>query len=186
MKNEIRRVVAPLDSAVVTELRAGDRVLLSGSIITGRDAAHKRMTDLIKAGEALPFSIEGEIIYYVGPTPAPPGRPIGAAGPTTAYRMDAYAPLLIERGLKGMIGKGQRADAVKQAMSKFGAVYFTSVGGAGALISQRIKQATILAWEDLGTEAVRRLLVEDLPLVVATDIHGGDLYVTGPAEYRQE
>ena len=185
MKNEIRRVVAPLDSAVVTELRAGDRVLLSGSIITGRDAAHKRMTDLIKAGESLPFSIEGEIIYYVGPTPAPPGRPIGAAGPTTAYRMDAYAPLLIERGLKGMIGKGQRADAVKQAMAKFGAVYFTSVGGAGALISQRIKQAIILAWEDLGTEAVRRLLVEDLPLVVATDVHGGDLYVTGPAEYRQ-
>ncbi len=186
MKNEIRRIAAPLDSAVVSELRAGDRVLLSGSIITGRDAAHKRMTDLIKAGEALPFSIEGEIIYYVGPTPAPPGRPIGAAGPTTAYRMDAYAPLLIEHGLRGMIGKGQRADAVKQAMSKFGAVYFTSVGGAGALISQRIKQATILAWEDLGTEAVRRLLVEDLPLVVATDIHGGDLYVTGPAEYRQE
>jgi fumarate hydratase subunit beta len=186
MKNQIRRIVAPLDSAVVSELRAGDRVLLSGSIITGRDAAHKRMTDLIKAGEALPFSIEGEIIYYVGPTPAPPGRPIGAAGPTTAYRMDAYSPLLIEHGLRGMIGKGQRADAVKQAMSKFGAVYFTSVGGAGALISQRIKQATILAWEDLGTEAVRRLLVEDLPLVVATDIHGGDLYVTGPAEYRQE
>ena len=185
MKNEIIRVVAPLDSAVVTELRAGDRVLLSGSIITGRDAAHKRMTDLIKACEALPFSIEGEIIYYVGPTPAPPGRPIGAAGPTTAYRMDAYAPLLIERGLKGMIGKGQRADAVKQAMAKFGAVYFTSVGGAGALISQCIKQAVILAWEDLGTEAVRRLVVEDLPLVVATDVHGGDLYVTGPAEYRQ-
>ena len=185
MKNEIRRVIAPLDSALVTELRAGDRVSLSGSIITGRDAAHKRMADLIEAGEKLPFSIEGEIIYYVGPTPAPPGRPIGAAGPTTSYRMDAYAPLLIEHGLRGMIGKGQRSDAVKQAMAKFGAVYFISVGGAGALISQRIKQATILAWEDLGTEAVRRLVVEDLPLVVATDVHGGDLYVTGPPEYRR-
>ncbi len=186
MTNEAKRIIAPLDSALVTELRAGDRLLLSGSIITGRDAAHKRMTDLITAGEPLPFSIEGETIYYVGPTPAPPGRPIGAAGPTTAYRMDAYAPLLIEHGLKGMIGKGQRSDAVKKAMAKWGAVYFTSVGGAGALISQRIKEATILAWEDLGTEAVRRLVVEDLPLIVASDVHGGDLYITGPAKYRQE
>src|SRR5512139_4213081 len=120
MTNEAKRRIAPLDSTLVTELRAGDRVLLSGSIITGRDAAHKRMTDLIKAGKPLPFSIEGETIYYVGPTPAPPGRPIGAAGPTTAYRMDAYAPLLMEHGLRGMIGKGQRSDAVKQAMMKWG------------------------------------------------------------------
>ncbi|MFZ5867931.1 MAG: Fe-S-containing hydro-lyase [Thermodesulfobacteriota bacterium] len=185
MNNEIKHIVAPLELGLVKELRAGDKVLLSGTIITGRDAAHKRMTDLIKAGERLPFSIEGEIIYYVGPTPAPPGRPIGAAGPTTAYRMDAYAPLLIEHGLKGMIGKGRRSDAVKQAMAQWGAVYFTSVGGAGALISQCIKQAEILAWEDLGTEAVRRLVVENLPLIVATDVHGGDLYISGPAEYRR-
>jgi len=186
MTDEAKRIIAPLDSTLVTELRAGERVLLSGSIITGRDAAHKRMTDLIKAGDPLPFSIEGEIIYYVGPTPAPPGRPIGAAGPTTAYRMDAYAPLLIEHGLKGMIGKGQRSDAVKQAMAKWGAIYFASVGGAGALISQRIKEAAIIAWEDLGTEAVRRLVVEDLPLVVATDVHGGDLYITGRTKYRRQ
>jgi fumarate hydratase subunit beta len=185
MNNEVRHIVAPLESGLVRELRAGDKILLSGTIITGRDAAHKRMTDLIKAGEPLPFPIEGEIIYYVGPTPAPPGRPIGAAGPTTAYRMDAYAPLLIEHGLKGMIGKGRRSDAVKQAMAQWGAVYFTSVGGAGALISQCIKQADVLAWEDLGTEAVRRLVVQDLPLIVATDVHGGDLYISGPAQYRR-
>ncbi len=185
MKTELKKITAPVDSALIPELRAGDRILLSGSIITGRDAAHKRMVDIIKSGEALPFSIENEIIYYVGPTPASPGRPIGAAGPTTAYRMDAYAPLLIEKGLKGMIGKGQRSDIVKEAMAKWGAVYFTSVGGAGALISQRIKKAIILAWEDLGTEAVRRLEIEDLPLVVATDVHGGDLYLSGPAEYRR-
>jgi fumarate hydratase subunit beta len=185
MKNEVKHIDAPLESGLVRELRAGEKVLLSGTIITGRDAAHKRMTDLLRAGEPLPFSIEGEIIYYVGPTPAPPGRPIGAAGPTTAYRMDAYAPLLIEHSLKGMIGKGRRSDAVKQAMAQWGAVYFTSVGGAGALISQCIKQAEILAWEDLGAEAVRRLVVENLPLIVATDVHGGDLYISGPAQYRR-
>ncbi|MBM4326900.1 MAG: Fe-S-containing hydro-lyase [Deltaproteobacteria bacterium] len=185
MNNEVRHIVAPLESRLVGELRAGDKVLLSGTIITGRDAAHKRMTDLLKAGEPLPFSIKGETIYYVGPTPAPPGRPIGAAGPTTAYRMDAYAPLLIEHGLKGMIGKGRRSEEVKRAMAQWGAVYFTSVGGAGALISQCVKQADILAWEELGAEAVRRLVVEDLPLIVATDVHGGDLYISGPAQYRR-
>jgi len=185
MKNEVKHIDAPLESGLVRELRASEKVLLSGTIITGRDADHKRMTDLLRAGEPLPFSIEGEIIYYVGPTPAPPGRPIGAAGPTTAYRMDAYAPLLIEHSLKGMIGKGRRSDAVKQAMAQWGAVYFTSVGGAGALISQCIKQAEILAWEDLGAEAVRRLVVENLPLIVATDVHGGDLYISGPAQYRR-
>lgn len=185
MNSEARRIVAPLEPALVWKLRAGEKVILSGTIITGRDAAHKRMTDLIKAGEPLPFSIKGEVIYYVGPTPAPPGRPIGAAGPTTAYRMDAYAPLLMEHGIRGMIGKGKRSDAVKQAMARWGAVYFAGVGGAGALISKCIKQATILAWEDLGPEAVRRLVVEDLPLIVATDTQGGDLYLTGMAEYRR-
>jgi len=182
---EVRRLSAPLDESTVRALKAGDAVSLSGTIITGRDAAHKRITDLLKAGKPLPFSIKGEVIYYVGPTPAPPGRPIGAAGPTTSYRMDAYAPLLIEHGLRGMIGKGARSTAVKEAMKKFGAVYFAGVGGAGALISKCIKEAEVLAWEELGTEAVRRLVVENLPLIVAADTHGGDLYLTGREQYKR-
>ena len=185
MKTESRRLKAPIDEALVRKLRAGESIILSGSIITGRDAAHKRMTELILSGKPLPFSIKGEVIYYVGPSPAPPGRPIGAAGPTTSYRMDAYAPLLMEHGLRGMIGKGRRSEEVKQAMIRWGAVYFAAVGGTGALISKCIKEATILAWEELGPEAVRRLVVEDLPLIVATDSRGGDLYLTGPEEYRK-
>ena len=185
MKTEARRLKAPIDEALVRELIAGESIILSGTIITGRDAAHKRMTELILSGKPLPFSIKGEVIYYVGPSPAPPGRPIGAAGPTTSYRMDAYAPLLMEHGLRGMIGKGRRSEEVKQAMIRWGAVYFAAVGGTGALISRCIKEASVLAWEELGPEAVRRLVVEDLPLIVATDSHGGDLYLTGPAEYRE-
>ncbi len=183
--SEPKRIVAPLGEEIVRELKAGETVLLSGTLITGRDAAHKRMTDLIKAGEPLPFEISGQVIYYVGPTPAPPGRPIGAAGPTTSYRMDAYAPLLMEHGLRGMIGKGQRSDDVKKAMIKWGAVYFAAVGGAGALISGCIKEAEVIAWEELGPEAVRRLVVEDLPLIVATDTHGNDLYATGRMKYKR-
>ncbi len=183
--SEPLRIKAPLEEKVVRDLRAGDTVLLSGTLITGRDAAHKRMTDLIKAGKPLPFEISGQVIYYVGPTPAPPGRPIGAAGPTTSYRMDAYAPLLMEHGLRGMIGKGQRSDDVKKAMIKWGAVYFAAVGGAGALISGCIKEAHVLAWEELGPEAVRRLVVEDLPLIVATDSQGNDLYATGRMKYKR-
>jgi fumarate hydratase subunit beta len=186
MSSEPRRITAPLDRSLVRELRAGDTVLLSGTIITGRDAAHKRMTDLIKAGQPLPFEIEGLVIYYVGPTPAPPGRPIGAAGPTTSYRMDAYAPMLIEKGVNGMIGKGRRSQDVKDAMIKYGAVYFVAVGGAGALISQCVKEAEVLAWDELGPEAVRRLVVEDLPLIVATDSTGQDLYETGPLKFKVE
>lgn len=185
LKVEPKRIIAPLEEALVRELRAGDVVSLSGSIITGRDAAHKRMTDLLREGKPLPFSIKGEVIYYVGPTPAPPGRPIGAAGPTTSYRMDAYAPLLMEHGLKGMIGKGARSDAVKEAMIHWGAVYFAAVGGTGALISRCIVKSEVLAWEELGPEAVRRLVIEDLALVVATDSQGGDLYVTGRQKYKR-
>jgi fumarate hydratase subunit beta len=184
LSNEIRKIQAPFDENIVRNLRAGDTIALSGTILTGRDAAHKRMVDLIDSGKPLPFDISGQVIYYVGPTPPPPGRPIGAAGPTTSYRMDAYAPLLIQKGLRGMIGKGQRADGVKEAMIKYGAVYFAAVGGAGALISQCIKSAEVLAWEELGPEAVRRLVVEDLPLVVATDAAGNDLYVTGRQKYK--
>lgn len=179
------RVTAPLDEKTVRELRAGDTVLLSGTIITGRDAAHKRMVDLINDGKTLPFDIKDQVIYYVGPTPPPPGRAIGAAGPTTSYRMDAYAPLLIERGLRGMIGKGQRSDDVKKAMIKWGAVYFAAVGGTGALISRCIQTAEILAWEDLGTEAVRKLTIRDFPAIVAVDSTGEDLYLVGRSRYRK-
>ncbi|MCX5873624.1 MAG: Fe-S-containing hydro-lyase [Deltaproteobacteria bacterium] len=184
MNAKPKKIYAPLEDKLIRSLRAGDTVFLSGVIITGRDAAHKRMVDLIKAGEPLPFSIEGEVIYYVGPTPAPSGRPIGAAGPTTSYRMDQYAPLLIERGLKGMIGKGRRSGEVKDAMKKWGAVYFAAIGGTGALMSLCIKEAKVIAWEELGPEAVRRLVVEDMPLIVATDIYGNDLYVTGPEQFK--
>jgi fumarate hydratase subunit beta len=185
VSTETRKLKAPLEEAEVRALSAGDAVSLSGTLITGRDAAHKRITELLSAGKPLPFSIKGEVIYYVGPTPAPPGRPIGAAGPTTSYRMDAYAPLLIEHGLRGMIGKGGRSAAVKDAMMKWGAVYFAAVGGAGALISRCIKEAEIIAWEELGTEAVRRLVVEEMPLIVAADSRGGDLYLTGREQYRR-
>jgi fumarate hydratase subunit beta len=184
MSDQPLRITTPLSEPLVRDLRVGTTILLSGAILTGRDAAHRRMADLINSGQPLPFSIKGEVIYFVGPTPAPPGRVIGAAGPTTSYRMDAFSPLLIELGLRGMIGKGQRSDAVKQAMSSWGAVYFSAVGGIGALISRCVKEASVIAWEELGAEAVRRLVVEDLPLIVATDCHGGDLYVTGPAQYR--
>ncbi len=184
MNPETKKIMAPLDAPVVKNLKAGDTVLLSGIIITGRDAAHKKMVDLINSGQDLPFSINGEVIYYVGPTPAPPGRPIGAAGPTTSYRMDQYAPLLIERGLKGMIGKGRRSEEVKEAMKKWGAVYFAAIGGTGALMSRCIKEAEVIAWDELGPEAVRRLVVEDMPLIVATDIYGGDLYISGPEQFQ--
>ena len=184
MNPETKKIMAPLDAPVVKNLKAGDTVLLSGIIITGRDAAHKKMVDLINSGQDLPFSIKGEVIYYVGPTPAPPGRPIGAAGPTTSYRMDQYAPLLIERGLKGMIGKGRRSEEVKEAMKKWGAVYFAAIGGTGALMSRCIKEAEVIAWDELGPEAVRRLVVEDMPLIVATDIYGGDLYISGPEQFQ--
>jgi fumarate hydratase subunit beta len=184
MNLETKKIQAPLENEVVQNLRAGETVLLSGVIITGRDAAHKKMVDLINSGNDLPFSIKGEVIYYVGPTTPPPGRPIGAAGPTTSYRMDQYAPVLIEHGLKGMIGKGRRSEEVKSAMEKWGAIYFAAIGGAGALMSCCIKEAEIIAWDELGPEAVRRLVVEDMPLIVATDIHGGDLYITGPRQFR--
>jgi fumarate hydratase subunit beta len=158
-------------------------VLISGVIYTGRDAAHKRLTDLIQAGESLPFDIKGQIIYYVGPSPPKPGRPVGAAGPTTSYRMDAYAPELIRLGLKGMIGKGARNQQVKDAMAEFKAVYFAAIGGAGALMAQAIKKAEIVAYEDLGPEAIRRLEVEEFPVIVVNDVRGNDLYEEGVKQY---
>ena len=172
----------PLTDAAVESLRAGDVVLLTGTIYTGRDAAHKRMVEALDAGQPLPFDAKGAVIYYVGPSPALPGRPIGAAGPTTSYRMDSYAPRLIAEGLKGMIGKGMRAQAVKDAMQASKAVYFGATGGAGALLALRIKEARVIAYDDLGPEAVRELVVEDFPVLVINDCHGGDLYATPDLE----
>jgi fumarate hydratase subunit beta len=181
--NDAIKLTTPLSAADVERLQIGDRVLISGAIYTGRDAAHKRLTDLIQAGEPLPIDIEGQIIYYVGPSPAKPGRPVGAAGPTTSYRMDAYAPELIRLGLKGMIGYGARNQDVKDAMVKFKAVYFAAIGGAGALMAQAIKKAEIIAYEDLGPEAIRKMEVEDFPVIVVNDVRGNDLYEEGIKKY---
>jgi fumarate hydratase subunit beta len=184
--NEPIRLKPPLSDEDVEKLKIGDRILINGTIYTGRDAAHKRLLDLLKRGKALPFDIKGQIIYYVGPTPPKPGQAFGSAGPTTSYRMDAYAPSLIERGLKGMIGKGMRSEAVKEAMRKYKAVYFAATGGAGALLAKRVKKAEVVAYEDLGPEAIRRLEVEDLPVIVINDVRGDDLYIEGEKKYRRE
>jgi fumarate hydratase subunit beta len=173
-----------LTDEMVSSLEIGDKVLISGVIYTARDAAHKRLIDLLDAGKSLPFDIRGQIIYYVGPSPARPGRVIGAAGPTTSYRMDPYAPRLMELGLKGMIGKGKRDAAVKEAMIKYKAVYLGATGGAGALISKAIKAAEVIAYEELGPEAIRRLVVENFPTVVINDTTGGDLYEEGIKQYQ--
>ncbi len=182
--NEPIRLKTPLTDEDVRKLKIGDRVLINGVIYTGRDAAHKRLSDLLKEGKELPFDIRGQIIYYVGPTPARPGQVFGSAGPTTSYRMDAYAPALIEKGLKGMIGKGMRSDAVKEAMKKHQAVYFAATGGAGALLAKKVKKAEVVAYEDLGPEAIRRLEVEDLPVIVINDVRGNDLYIEGERKYQ--
>jgi fumarate hydratase subunit beta len=173
------RLKTPLRNEDVERLKIGDRVLINGIIYTGRDAAHKRLIDLLREGKELPFDIQGQVIYYVGPAPAKPGQAIGSAGPTTSYRMDAYSPSLIERGLKGMIGKGMRSQVVKEAMIKYKAVYFAATGGAGALLANRVKKVAVVAYEDLGPEAIRRLEVEDLPVIVVNDVRGNDLYTEG-------
>lgn len=175
----------PLTEKAIEKLNIGDKVLITGVIYTGRDAAHKRLFDLIEQGKELPLDIKGQIIYFVGPSPAKPGQSIGSAGPTTSYRMDAFSPSLIELGLKGMIGKGSRAQAVLDAMKKYKAVYFGSTGGAGALLAKAIKRAEIVAYEDLGPEAIRRLEVVDFPVVVINDVRGNDLYVEGARKYRK-
>jgi fumarate hydratase subunit beta len=179
------RLKAPLSDKDLEKLKIGDRVLISGIVYTGRDAAHKRLFDLVEAGKDLPFDVRGQVIYYVGPAPAKPGQVLGSAGPTTSYRMDAYSPSLIAKGLKGMIGKGMRSEVVKEAMKKYKAVYFAATGGAGALLAKRVKKAEVVAYEDLGTEAIRRLEVEDFPVIVVNDIHGNDLYVEGEKRYRR-
>ena len=178
-------IKAPLSNEAARALRAGDSCLISGVIYTARDAAHKRLCELIAKGEPLPFDVKDNIIYFVGPTPAKPGQAIGSAGPTTSYRMDAYSPILIEKGLTGMIGKGKRGPEVVDAMKEHGAVYFGAIGGCGALLSKCIKKAEIVAYEDLGAEAIRRLEVEDFPAIVVIDSLGNNLYETGRAEYLE-
>ena len=180
------KITPPLTDEVIEKLKAGDRVLITGVIYTGRDMAHKSMVEGHQKGQPFPFDLKGQILYYTGPTPAPPGRPIGAAGPTTSYRMDKYAPYLLEQGLKGMIGKGPRGSEVRDAIRKRKAVYFAAIGGAGALISKAIKKAEVIAYPELGTEAVQRLEVVDFPAFVVNDIHGGDLYEMGVKEYGEE
>ena len=176
-------LTTPVTSADLEPLRAGDTVLLSGTVYTARDAAHKRMMELLDRGEALPFPVEGSALYYVGPTPERPGEVIGSAGPTTSGRMDAYSPRLLDLGQAIMIGKGARNQAVKDAVVRNGAVYLAALGGAGALMAASVKALEVICWEDLGCEAVRRLEVERFPLTVILDAHGGDLYGSGPAAY---
>lgn len=179
----MKRITAPLDKETALSLKSGDRVLLSGYIYTSRDAGHKRMCEALKNGEELPIDLTDSVIYYVGPTPAKKGEIIGSAGPTTSGRMDAYAPTLMEKGLCGMIGKGERNVDVISAMQKNGCVYFGAIGGAGALLSQCVKENTPIAYEDLGAEALCRLLVEDMPLTVIIDANGNNLYKTGREKY---
>jgi fumarate hydratase subunit beta len=181
---EAKRITLPLTDEILKGLKTGDSLSLTGVIYVARDAAHKRMVEALDQGKALPFDIKGATIYYMGPSPARPGRVIGSAGPTTSGRMDAYAPRLMAEGLKGMIGKGLRSKAVKDAMVKHKAVYLGAIGGAGAIMSKRIKKAEVVAYEELGAEALRRLEVADFPVTVIKDIYGGDLYEEGKAKYQ--
>ena len=173
----------PLTDSDVSSLQIGDKVLIDGPIYTARDAAHKRLFELIDVKKDLPFALKGQVIYYVGPTPPRPGRPIGAAGPTTSYRMDTYAPRLIELGIKATIGKGPRAPAVLDAMKKFKAVYLVAIGGTGALLGKQVMKSEMIAFEDLGTEAIRRLTVRDFPAIVANDVTGRDIFKEAVDKY---
>ncbi|MBQ6839408.1 MAG: Fe-S-containing hydro-lyase [Oscillospiraceae bacterium] len=179
------KITTPLTREAVRNLKAGDSCLISGVIYTARDAAHKRLCELVAQGKELPMDVKDAIIYFVGPTPAKPGQAIGSAGPTTSYRMDAYSPIMIGQGLTGMIGKGKRGPEVVAAMKEHGAVYFGAIGGCGALLSKCIKKAEIVAYEDLGAEAIRRLEVEDFPVIVIIDAEGNNLYESGRAAYLE-
>ncbi len=180
----IKNVTLPLTEETIKDLHAGDNVMLSGVLYVGRDAAHKRLVETLDKGLPLPFDVKGQTIYYMGPSPAKPGQVIGAAGPTTSGRMDSYSPRMMQEGLKGMIGKGNRTKPVKEAMVKYKAVYFAAIGGAGALIGKSIKKAEVIAYEELGAEAIRKLEVENFPVTVINDIYGKDLYDEGKAKYR--
>lgn len=179
----VKKISTPLTKEKVKDLRIGDSILLTGTIYTGRDAAHKRLVDLLERGEKLPINIEDEIIYYVGPTPPKPGKVIGSAGPTTSYRMDSYAPKLLELGMRGMIGKGVRSKEVIESIVKNKGVYFGAIGGVGALISKCIVNSEVVLYEDLGAEAVRKIEVKELPLIVIVDSYGNNLYEEGRLNY---
>jgi len=179
------RISTPLEDDTIRALHVGGRVLISGQVYTARDAAHHRLVNAIHSGEKLPIPLEKQVIYYVGPSPSQPGQIIGAAGPTTSSRMDSYTPMLIEHGLRGMIGKGKRDAAVREALAAHHAIYFAAVGGAAALIAQSIKAVELIAYEDLGTEAIRLLTIEDFPVVVANDIYGADLYEQGKISFQR-
>ncbi len=179
------KLTTPLTDDIVAKLHAGDKVEITGTIFVARDAAHKRMVEALDRGEKLPTDVKGQVVYYMGPSPTKPGNVIGSAGPTTSGRMDKYAPRMMAEGLKGMIGKGLRAAPVKEAMQKYKAVYFAATGGAAALIAQRIKKAQVIAYEDLGAEAMLRLEVEDFPAIVVNDMYGGDAYEDGKKQYRR-
>lgn len=178
-------IKAPINKEITKELKVGDYIYISGTIYTARDAAHKRMFEAMTEGEQPPFSLENNIVYYLGPSPAKEGQVIGSAGPTTSSRMDKYTPLLLDNGLKGMIGKGKRSESVINSIKKNGAVYFAAVGGAGALLSKCIKKAEVIAYDDLGTEAIRKLEVENLPVIVVIDSNGNNLYETAIEDYKQ-
>jgi fumarate hydratase subunit beta len=182
---ESKNITTPLSDSVVKGLRAGDTVSITGVIYTGRDAAHKRLIELIEEGKKLPFEIEGQVMYYVGPAPAKPGHACGSAGPTTSYRMDPYTPQLLDLGLKGMIGKGLRSKGVIESMKKNGAVYFAAIGGVAAIIAKSIKRSEVVAYEDLGPEAIHKYYVEDFPAVVCIDQYGNNLYESEPPKYRR-
>jgi len=179
-----RHIQTPLTAEVIASLHAGDMVLLSGEVYTARDVAHRRLYEALMKGEALPIDLPKSVIFYAAPTPTPPGKVIGSIGPTTSYRMDFFTPKLIENGLKGMIGKGNRSPEVIAALKKYGAVYFGAIGGIAALSAQCVKKAELIAYEDLGPEAIRRLAVVDLPLVVINDAQGGDLYLSEQSKWR--
>ncbi len=182
---EVKRITAPLTDEVVRSLKAGDSVLISGTIFSARDAAHKAMTEALARGEKLPVDFTNQVVYYLGPTPAKPGRPIGSAGPTTAGRMDAYTPTMLDQGLKGMIGKGYRSAEVVESMKKHGVVYFVAIGGAAALIAKSVKAYEVLAYPELGAEALAKLTVEDFPAIVAIDCEGNNFYEAGQEPYRK-
>ncbi len=179
-------ITSPIDPETIEKLTVGTRVLISGVVYTARDAAHQRLVQALNGGSDLPFNLNGQTLYYVGPSPARPGQVIGAAGPTTSGRMDTYTPRLIAAGIRAMIGKGDRSPAVKEAIKKYKAIYLATIAGAGALLAKSVKQAEVIAYQDLGPEAIFRFKIEDFPAIVANDVHGGDIYELGKASYRRE